>query len=243
MLIGVCFIAVVVFGLVSIVWVIWQRLQNRQVPPALVAAAFLALPYAHHAYSRAQAWHLAQGIFPLIIGCLVFLAAKPAILKWVLSVTLCVASVWATLVYHSGWQCREGKECVEVDVSGDILEMPPRTASDVRLLKDLAAKYASDGRSFVVTPFWPGAYALLERKSPMWEIYALRPRSTEFQLREIERIKLANPGFVLVTDFPLDGRDELRFRNTHPEIYRYIEEEFQRVDGETNEPDYLLFTD
>jgi hypothetical protein len=107
---------------------------------------------------------------------------------------------------------------------------------------DVAAKYLSDGRSYVVTPFWPGAYALLEGKSPMWEIYALRPRTTDFQLREIERIRRADPAFVLVIDTPLDGRDDLRFRNTHSEIYNFIEEEFQRVDGVTNQPDYLLFT-
>ena len=196
----------------------------------------------HHAFARAHAWHLAQGIFPLIIGCLVFLAAKPAIVKWPLSVALCVASVWVTHVYHPGWQCRAGKDCEKVEVSGDLLDMPSSTASDVRLLKDLVAKYASDGRSYVVTPFWPGAYALLEGKSPMWEIYALRPRTTDFQLREIERIRRADPAFVLVIDTPLDGRDDLRFRNTHSEVYNFMEEEFQRVDGETNQPDYLLFT-
>jgi len=241
-LIGVCFIAIIAFGVLSSVWAVWQKLRNRLVPPVLVAAAFMALPYAHHVFSRAHVWHLAQGIFPLLIGCMVLLAAKPAIVKWPLSLALCVASVWATLVYHPGWQCREGKQCMKVEVAGDTLEMPSNTASDVRLLSDLAARYAPEGRSFVVTPYWPGAYALLERKSPMWEIYALRARSTEFQLREIERIKLANPGFVLVIDVPLDGRDELRFRNTHSEISSFIEEEFQRVDGETHEPDYLLFT-
>jgi hypothetical protein len=240
-LIGLCFVAIIVFGVFSSIWAIRQKLQNKHVPPVLVAAAFLALPYAHHAFARAHAWHLAQGIFPLVIGCLVFLAAKPAIVKWPLSVALCVASVWVTHVYHPGWQCRAGKDCEKVEVSGDLLDMPSSMASDVRLLKDLVAKYASDGRSYVVTPFWPGAYALLEGKSPMWEIYALRPRTTDFQLREIERIRRADPAFVLVIDTPLDGRDDLRFRNTHSEVYNFMEEEFQRVDGETNQPDYLLF--
>ena len=242
-LIGTGFVAILVFGFLSIIWAVRQKLRGMQVPPVLVAAAFLALPYAHHAYSRAQAWHLSQGLFPLIIGCLVLLATRSAIVKWPLSITLCIVSVWGTLVYHPGWQCRDGKDCVAVDVSGDTLEMPSRTASDVNLLKDLAARYASDGRSFVVTPFWPGAYALLEGKSPTWEIYALHPRSTDFQLREIERIKQANPAFVLIINTPLDGRDELRFRNTHSEISNYIEKEFHWVDGETNEADYLLFTD
>jgi hypothetical protein len=63
----------------------------------------------------------------------------------------------------------------------------------------------------------------------MWEIYALFPQRDEFQQREIERIKLANPGFILVLDIALDGRDELRFRNTHPLIERFIQDNFDPI--------------
>ena len=45
-------------------WVVRQKLQRKPVSPALVASSFLALPYAHYAFSRADVRHLAQGIFP-----------------------------------------------------------------------------------------------------------------------------------------------------------------------------------
>jgi hypothetical protein len=45
-------------------------------------------------------------------------------------------------------------------------------------------------------------------------IFALFPRSEAIQLEEIEQIKKANPGFVLVWDDVLDGNEDLRFRNT-----------------------------
>jgi hypothetical protein len=60
----------------------------------------------------------------------------------------------------------------------------------------------------------------------MWEIYALSPRSAAFERAEIERIKGANPGFAFVMGLPLDGREELRFRNTHPLIQQYILDNF-----------------
>ena len=56
----------------------------------------------------------------------------------------------------------------------------------------------------------------------MWEIYPIKPHNQLFQKKEIQRIEEANPGFALIIDIPLDGRDELRYRNTHPLIEKYI---------------------
>jgi len=233
-LVGLFFIATVVFGVLSVAWILWQKIQNKQVSPALVGASFLALPYAHYAYSRADVGHLAQGIFPLLVGCLVLLATQSAKIKWPLAFILCFASLWTSHVFHPGWQCHISKQCVNIEISGSNLQVDPGAASDIGLLRNLSDQYAPDGQSFIATPFWPGAYALLERKSPMWEIYALFPRSQAFELAEIERIETAQPGFALVFDLPLDGRDELRFRNTHPLIHQYILDNFELLPNSPN---------
>ena len=121
------------------------------------------------------------------------------------------------------------------------LKIDPGTASDLAMLNKLAEQFAPGNRSFIVTPFWPGAYATLERKSPMWEIYALFPSGEAFERAELERIKAANPGFAMIIDLPLDGRDELRFRNTHPTIERYIRDHFEHLPGYTQNPAYHLY--
>ena len=241
MLIGLFFIAIVVFGLLGIAWAIRKRLQNKPVSAALVASVFLALPYAHYAYSRADVAHLAQGIFPFLIGSLVLLASQPAKIKWPFAALLCGASLLVMLPLHPGWQCYSSQQCVETDVAGSKLKIDLDTANDLAMLHKLAEQFAPGGRSFIATPFWPGAYAVLERKSPMWDIYAWPPRNEAFQHTEIERIKAANPGFVMILDFPLDGRDDLRFSNTHPHIERYIRDHFEHLNGYTQNPAYQLY--
>lgn len=233
-LLGLFFLAIVLFGVLSIGFVTWQKYRNMQVSPALVAASFLALPYANYAYSRADFYHLALGIFPLMVGGLVALAVQPPKIKWPLAFLLCASSVWSMYAYYPGWQCDVGKQCVSIEVSNHSLQVDPDVASDVKLLRELATQYASDGQSFIATPFWPGAYSLLDRKSPMWEIYALFSRSEAFEKTEIERIKKAKPGFALVFDHALDGQDEWRFKNTHPLIHRYIVANFKRLDDASN---------
>jgi hypothetical protein len=126
---------------------------------------------------------------------------------------------------------------LNIDVAGDKLTVDPGTASDVALLSKLVEKYARNSRAFVATPYWPGAYAVFARKSPMWDIYAIFPRSAGFQQREIQRIKQVNPGFVIVLDHAMDGREDLRFRNTHPLIDRYVKENYESLsDAGSNSP-------
>jgi hypothetical protein len=136
------------------------------------------------------------------------------------------ASLMVMLPLHPGWECRVSRQCVAADAGGNVLQVDPNMARVLAMLKSTVDQYAPNGRSFVTTPLWPGAYALHKRKSPMWEIYALFPRGDEFQRQEIERIKAAKPGLVLILDVPVDGRDDLRFRNTHALIEQYVRDNF-----------------
>ena len=78
------------------------------------------------------------------------------------------------------------------------------------------------------------------RRSPIWEIYALFSRSEAFENQEIDRIKASNPGFVFVFDLPLDGREELRFKNTHPLTHQFILDNFDPIEISQN-PTYQIF--
>jgi hypothetical protein len=239
-LIGLFFIGTLIFAGLSILWVVYRKFKEKPVPPSLAASAFLAFPYAHYAFSRADVGHLAHGVFPLIIGCLVLLASARPRIKCPLAVALCGASFWVMHVFHPGWQCLASKQCVEVEIAGKTLQIDPGTANDIAMLRQLAVQFAPNGQAFIATPFWPGAYALLERKSPMWEIYALFPRDESFEKKEIEHIKASRPEFAFIFDLPLDGRDELRFKNTHPLINQYILDNFDSASIAQN-PAYQIY--
>jgi hypothetical protein len=240
-LVGLFFIAIVAFGVLGLVWSLRQRLQRQPVPPVFAASVFLMLPYAHYAYSRAGVGHLALGIFPFLVGCFGLLVSCQPKIKWPLAALLCGASLCVMLLQHPGPKCHTSQQCLQVEVAGDKLEVNPNTARDLALLNQLANEYAPEGRKFIAAPIFPGAYAALGRKSPMDDTYAMWPRSDTFQQAEIEKIKAADPGFVLIRDHPIDGRDELRFRNTHPMIDQYIRDHFEPITGYTQNPEYQLY--
>jgi len=157
--------------------------------------------------------------------------------KWFFSVILAMASIVVVIDYHAtaiGLLCSESNPCVDVEISGTDMQFNQEAAANVNLLRELANKYSPDGGSFIATPLWPGAYALLERKSPMWDIYPLSHRSEAFEQLEIERIKVAKPGFALIFDYALDGDDKRRFKNTHPLIHQFILGNFEEIHESAN---------
>ncbi|WP_439864388.1 hypothetical protein [Pseudomonas antarctica] len=240
-LVGLCFMALLAFGIGALGWVFKQRLQGKAVRPELVAVACATLPYAHFAFARADVGHLAQGIYPMLLGTFILLAALHS---WAWKLILAALTACISLFILAAWQpgilARTQDGWRQVEVCGSTLSMDAGTADAVQLLRDLTDRYAPDGRTVLVLPFWPGAYPLLERKAPLWEIYALSPRSDDFQRAEIERIKKADPGFVLVFNMAMDGREALRFSNSHRLIDDYIRSHFEAVQP-TPDPAYQIY--
>jgi hypothetical protein len=236
--VGVLFMALPLFGVCGLIYAVYlQRRRSRGELAVFAAAVLLCIPYVHYAYSRPDIEHLSFAVFPLLIGLLVLPLARPLVRFTVLSVLL-GASVFIMAPFYSGSRgAREGN-WREISIGHDVLTVHPSTAEEVNLLERLASRYACDNRSFLATPFWPGAYAVLQRKSPVWEIYALFPRSAAFQEQEITRIKAADPGFVVIMDITIDGREELRYKNSHPLIERFIRDNFTPV-SDLKAPSYL----
>ena len=126
-----------------------------------------------------------------------------------------------------GYQAAHGENSQKVIVMGDVLHVSDQTSSEIALLYRLCTRYAQNGRSFLATPFWPGAYAIMGRKSPTWEIYTVFPQTESFQQAEIERLRDANIGFAVITDFLLDDRRDLLYASTHSSIERHIRDNFK----------------
>jgi hypothetical protein len=164
-----------------------------------------------------------------LIGVFALLETQHAKIKWIFSTFLCGASLLLMLPTYSGWVCYISQQCVESNIAGDEIEINLNVAQNLSVFKQLDSRFSPKDQSFIAAPFWPSAYAVLERKSPMWEIYALFPRSDAFQLTEVARIRIANPKFVVIDDSSVDGREETRFSNTHPILDRYIRSNFEPI--------------
>jgi hypothetical protein len=241
LLIGILFVAILVFGILGILWVLRQALLRKPVAPPFVAASMLALPYAHYAFSRAELFHLALAVYPLLIGIFILAEDLPKRRRMQGALGAAGVSLIVALPHNTGWNCRILERCVTMEVGGNTLRVQPLIAGFITMLRSVTEQYASDGRNYLVTPLWPAAYALFDRKSPTWDSHALFPRNKEFELQELDRIKAAKPSFVMLLDQAVDGREDLRFRNTHPLIEQYVRENFDPMTIENFPPPTFEF--
>ena len=219
---GLCFVALLVFPLVAMLWIVRARMHNRPLDPAFVATALLSVPYAHYACSRADVPHLSFAIFPMLVGCLLVLHAMQSRFKWLLLAGIAGTSALLMLPLQPAGKCLVVYRCVEVNVAGDVLRVPEKKAAEIKLLKTLVAEHAATGGGVWITPSWPGAYSLLGQKSPVFDIYTLLKRSESFQEKEIARLGAAKPGLVVMVEEPLDGGEKHFLKHTNPLIYAYL---------------------
>lgn len=192
---------------------------------SMVAAACMAIPYAHHGFSRADLSHLAQAFHPGLILA-VLLTLKMGRGKYPCFLLMTGLSCLVSLRAHPYLQCFPEYKCVTSKVSGHSLFVRKESAHAIEILRTVYAAHGKTDRTFLIAPFWPGAYALFQKKSPMLWTFPLFAQTPAAQYAEIGRIAEAEPSFALLSDYPLDGLDSLRFSSTNSLIFKYLNDTY-----------------
>ncbi len=241
---GSLFVLLPIFCIVGLAIVLNGLRRERSIVHAeFVACVATAIPYLNVAFSRADVSHLAQAMCPLLIGLLIFpvCGVARAMHRWLLVPLLVIVSLLVAVPLHPWYQSRVQSGWRVVDVRGDKLHMSDAAAAPVEAVERLANRYVPDGNALLAAPVWPGAYALLGMKSPVWEIYPLFPRSDGFQNQEIARLQQVHPPLILIYDIGVDGREDLRYAHTHPRIWEYVNRIYRQIPGPNNLPELLVY--
>jgi hypothetical protein len=220
-------------------WILAARREDLRARHVLLAATVVGAPYLHYAFSRADIQHLGMSIHPFLLAVVALPFAvggrwRPAATALVATVAL--ASAVALVRVHplyiratapAGWY-------VPLTVGRWTVSMPWYQARFIQGAARFNESIVRPDEGFLVVPHvGPGLYAILDRESPVWQLYFLHPHPEWWQRRMIEQLERNHVNWVLLEDVRTDGREELRFRNTHALMWEYIAREFDvfPVDG------------
>jgi hypothetical protein len=213
----------------------------------LIGSLFLGASYLPVPFSRAGVLHLASGIHPLLTGLLAAPAFFPTGPKRAPRLAL-----WAFLSLSSAlsvgyWgylfplQVALGRGGLPERVGSDVLYVRPEDGRTVSSVEELAAGFKARGESVLFVPYSPGLYPVLGLHSPLHTLVFLWPEKEGEQRAMIESLDYGRVGAVFLWDSPWDGREELRFRNTHPLVFDHLQRNFEREKVEALGRDFTLY--
>jgi hypothetical protein len=243
---GILFLMLPLFYLGTGAYMVWSDGHDLKQKAPLAACVFVGAAYMHYVFSRADLDHLALGIHPLLIALLFFpFAVKSgfrrkgavAALAFVV-VASCFSVGMATPCYIKAAGLRGPLQ--KVDIRGDSIWVSKYTAGILRSVVKIHREKIGPGEGLLIAPHWTTFYPILERKAPLWDIYFLFKETEERQMEMIAELKEKGVDWVILGDVALDGREDLRFRNTHHLLWKHIVDAFEPVQVEGLPGNYQL---
>lgn len=204
--------------------------------PALLAAAALGPFVAHHAASRADPPHITQAAGPLALVLLLVAASFPPAMFVVAAGALWLTWPLQPFVQrrrHPDYFCRVPAGRIEIDC--------PRFQA--RLLE--VASSLSEGASrdaLFVAPAYAAIYAQLGRDAPVYDTFALYQADATSQREAIAALERVPVRAAVVSNAPTDGREELRFSQTHPDLWAFLHARFEATHRADLGEDVFVFT-
>ena len=247
--VGLLYLVIPIFYVAAGIHLLFTKHLQRKT--ALIASVFVGLVYLHYTFSRASFVYLNYTIEPALIGLMTLPAVFGQRYRKVLTVGvwsfLLVASwttVWvvrcisvkaavkavAAPRYHGSFDLAyRNYNFVRTNVRGEDLWLATDKAKLVQDVTAMVEQRVSPDEAILIAPYWTTFYPILRKKSPAWEIYFLFPQSRSKQEEMINDLERKTVNWALICNEALDGRDELRFSNTHSYLWQYLMENFEPV--------------
>jgi hypothetical protein len=222
----------------------WQRLrlagpEGTDRPAALLlAGGVAAFFFLHHAFARADAFHLGQSVHPLLLAALAVPAGgrSPAARRW-RAVMLALLVAFCTLftplpeapLFHELSAERPNRRFVQFDLAGDQIYLRWHTARVLGAVRTVFTRQVPPGEPALFATHFAGLYPFLGRRSPVWEIYPIWPGLGGRDERMLRELKANQVRWALIGAYAMQGGEELTLAETHPKVWSYLMRDFERV--------------
>jgi hypothetical protein len=222
---GCFFVALPVFLALALVRIFRLRVDELAPRRVLAAATCVTLPYAHFAFSRPDIVHLGHAAPTLVLGMIALAFATGSAWGWkVATPALLAASVLANF-FQTGLAQKifppPGGN-VAVEVRGRPMEAGAEEAQLLQSAARLTGEVAGPDERILFLPNLPGLYPATDRRAPIRQLYFIFPATLGDESGLIRELDDARAQWVMLRDYPLDGRDELRFRHANPLLFAHL---------------------
>ncbi len=222
----------------------WRAVRsNTQLSPVeslAVGASCAGAGFLVHAFYTADFFHIAQGVVPFVVAGGAFSAhlwhtgARRSSLAVVCLLASLVLACWLPmepLVQYFRAETRAPDGVRQINIGGDSFTVPVQQAAVMETVANLFRNCGAHDGGFLAAPYYPGLYAYLGTRSPLWDTYFLWHRPEEIQKTEIAALREYPTSLVLLNAASaMNGREGLKLENTNPNLLQYIVSHYQPSD-------------
>jgi hypothetical protein len=219
---------VLILPVLAILMLSMRRRNISEFAPAhvvLMAATLAAIPYSHYAYSRADVFHLAMSMLPLVIGLVTAggLLNLP-LLKSACLLLLTVTALSDTHPILNKYLRMQNYQALQI--SGHEILILPGIAEKLAEANEALNRHPEARQRFLALPNMPSLHAMHQVKMATWETYSLHVREASFEHEELRRLRDQQPKMILISNHPLDQREEFRYSRLRPALYAWVNENY-----------------
>ena len=238
---GVFFVLLPAFAVTVGIYLLRKK-HDLQLRAPLIASLFVLIPYISYSFSRADINHLTFSMHPLLLGILSLPRLQHPRLSRLLGAgrlqragtfsALLVLSFFAVAIKHplyTKWRASPG-DYVEVRILDDQIWLNKNKADLIQTMHAINAGIGP-GERLLIAPHWPALYPVLQRESPWWDIYVAWNTSENDQVMMIAALQSPPVQWIVLGDESLGGTYKLVFRETHPEVWEYIHENYVPIEN------------
>ena len=244
---GLVFFSVPLFYVIAAAWIARADAAACHRHRILVGATFVGIPCLHYIFSRADVEHLAMNIHPALLALSAVALGAGGRVRSISRPLLAVFVMLSAIVAggaspYGDWWLAPRSAYRSTLLGRWTVSLPRRQAALINTVTHIAtSQIRPDEDLFIAPHVGPGLYALLNRESPVWQIYFTVPWPEWRQQRMIEDLERKNVRWALIGDERIDGREDLCFQNTHRLMFEYIMQKFEVVAVKGLPPEYRLF--
>jgi hypothetical protein len=221
-------------------WQRWWRgaALGRRPAALLLSGAVVGLFFLHHAFARADAFHLGQSVQPLLLAALAVPAGagSPEGRRWraaMLIAPVAFCTLFSPLpeapLFHVLSAARPSERFVPFDLAGDRVYLRRHAARVLGAVRDVFTRQVPSGEPALFASHFAGLYPFLGRRAPVWEIYPIWPGLGGRDERMLRELVVNDVRWALIGAYAMQGGEELTLAETHPKTWNYLMREFERV--------------
>jgi hypothetical protein len=200
------------------------------------------LTYFHHASSRTDVNHIAQAVLAYLLLLIAY--SQTTLWAWFVLIPFIYLSFYNAYWKNILWPkyLLNPKEYSKLKINSVEITIPKSQKNYIKEVSELVNKYSHDNSFVVFLPTILTFYPLLKRQPAIYDIFCVYPAREKQQDIMIEEIKSKNTEFILINNNPVDGRNDLKFSNTHPKVWRFLTNNFNSITTEKVPNQHFAFT-